>query len=294
LTGVASTGWRSRERRGVDRIRGLRRRGAFSPHSLAIWLISLIALAFLMAPTIFVLMVAFDPARFVSFPPRGLTLGWFARIDSSFWSAFRMSLELAATSTVVGLVLGTAAAVAIVRGRFFGRGASSALARAPLQMPYIVIGIAFLQFYRLIVDHGGPELNGTFIGLLIAHVVVTVPFALAAAITGLLSCPANLEAAAHSLGMGKTRTFFAVTLSTIRPSLLAGAFFAFLISFDNVPVSLYLAGTHETLPVLMFQTANTAPSPSLYAISAIVTVLSVVAVVAVNKFVGLRAAGMAR
>lgn len=289
MSGVAPTVERSPSRR--------RRAAGFGvrvpAHSLGLWIVSLLAMAFLVAPTVFVIIVAFDPARFVSFPPHGFTTDWFGRIGSDFWAAFELSLELGAVSTAISLVLGTTAALALVRGRFAGRVFASAFARAPLQVPYLVIGIAFLQFYRLISDHGGPDLQGSFVGLVIAHTVVTVPFALSAAVTGLQQFPSNLEAAAHGLGMGRVRTFFAITLPTIRASLLAGAFFAFLISFDNVPVSLYLAGTQQPLPILMFQTANTAPSPALYAISTIVIVMSVLAVVVLNRFIGLRAVGSA-
>jgi putative spermidine/putrescine transport system permease protein len=265
-----------------------------SPHSLGLWIVSVIALVFLLAPSVFVVIVSLDPARFVSFPPHGLTLDWFGRIGAEFRSAFMLSLELGAVSTAISLVLGTAAALALVRGRFRGRGPAGAFARAPLQVPYLVIGISFLQLYRLLSDHGGPDLNGTLLGLVIAHTVVTVPFAFSAAYTGLQQFPTALEDAAYGLGMGRVRTFFAVTMPTIRPSLFAGAFFAFLISFDNVPVSLYLAGTRQPLPVLMFQAANTAPSPTLYAVSTIVIALSVVAVIALNRFIGLRAVGGAQ
>jgi putative spermidine/putrescine transport system permease protein len=264
-----------------------------SLHALVLWSISAVAIVFLVAPTVFVIVVAFGKARFVEFPPHGLTFKWFGDIGSTFWSAFWFSVEVAVVSTVVSLVIAVPAAYAIVRGRFAGRGVLDAFARAPLQVPYIVTGVAFLQFYRLILDHGGPQLSGTSLGLIAAHMIVTTPFALSAAIVGLAAFDAELETAAYGLGMGRLATFFRVTLPSIRPSLFAGAFFAFLISFDNVPVSLYLAGDHVTLPVLMFQTANTAPSPTLYAVSALVTAFSVVAVVLVNRFVGLRNAASA-
>jgi putative spermidine/putrescine transport system permease protein len=264
-----------------------------SAHSVLLWSVSIVAIVFLVAPTVFVIVVSFGKARFVEFPPHGVTLKWFGGIDSTFWSAFRFSLEVAVVSTVVSLVLGVTAALAIVRGRFAGRGLVNAFARAPLQVPYIVTGIAFLQFYRLVLDHGGPQLTGTPAGLIVAHTIVTTPFVLSAAIAGLAAFDTELETAAYGLGMGRVATFFRVTLPSIRPSLVAGAFFAFLVSFDNVPVSLYLSGDQVTLPVLMFQTANTAPSPTLYAVSSLVTAFSVVAVVLVNRFVGLRNAASA-
>jgi putative spermidine/putrescine transport system permease protein len=260
-------------------------------HSVLLWAVSALAIVFLVAPSIFVILVSFGEGRFVRFPPSGFTTEWFGEIAPVFWSALRFSLEIALVSTLIGLVLGVPAAHALARGRFRARGVLDAFLRAPLQVPYIVMGVAFLQYYRLVAEAGGPALRGASAGLIAAHVIVTVPFILSAAAVGFEKFDRNLEDAAYGLGMGRVRTFFRVTLPSIRPSLVAGAFFAFLISFDNVPVSLYLGVADEsTLPVLMFQTAETAPSPALYAVSSIVVASSVLAVVLFNRYVGLRSA----
>jgi putative spermidine/putrescine transport system permease protein len=249
------------------------------------------SLAFLVLPTLFVIVVSFGRDRFVSFPPDGLTLSWFEQIDPMFWSALWFSVQVAVVATTVSLVLGIPAALAIARGRFRARGLVDVLTRAPLQVPYIVIGVAFLQYYHLFGDLTGSQLRGTSLGLVIAHVVITAPFVVSAVVVGLERFDPNLEDAAYGLGMGRVRTFFHVTLPVIKPSVFAGAFFSFLISFDNVPVSLYLGIAHRNvLPVAMFLTAETSPTPSLYAVSAVVTVLSVVGVVIFERLVGLRSA----
>jgi putative spermidine/putrescine transport system permease protein len=260
-------------------------------HGALLWAMSGGALAFLVLPTVFVVVVSFGRDRFVSFPPDGLTLAWFGQIDPMFWSALWFSVQVAVIATLTSLLLGVPAALALVRGRFRLRGLVGALVRAPLQVPYIVIGVAFLQYFRLAGETLGLQLQGTPAGLVIAHVVITVPFVLSAVAVGLERFDPNLEHAAYGLGMGRVRTFFHVTLPVIRPSLFAGTFFSFLISFDNVPVSLYLGvAHHNVLPVAMFLTAETSPTPSLYAVSSVVTVLSVVAVVAFDRLVGLRSA----
>jgi putative spermidine/putrescine transport system permease protein len=260
-------------------------------HSVLLWAVSALAIVFLVAPSIFVIVVSFGEGRFVRFPLRGGTTEWFGEIAPVFWSALWFSLEIALISTAISLVLGVPAALALSRGRFRARGFVDAFLRAPLQVPYIVMGVAFLQYYRLVADAGGPSLRGTSAGLIIAHVIVAVPFILSAAVVGFEKFDRNLEDAAYGLGMGRFRTFFRVTLPSIRASLVAGAFFAFLISFDNVPVSLFLGVAEEsTLPVLMFQTAETQPTPALYALSSIVVASSVLAVVLFNRFVGLRSA----
>jgi putative spermidine/putrescine transport system permease protein len=262
-----------------------------APHGVLVWGVSTCSLAFLVLPTVFVIIVSFGRDRFVSFPPEGLTLVWFRQIDPMFWSALWFSVQVGVVATLASLLLGVPAALALVRGRFRLRGLVGALVRAPLQMPYIVIGVAFFQYFRLVGDALGLQLQGTRAGLVVAHVVITAPFALSAVVVGLERFDPHLEEAAYGLGMGRVRTFFHVTLPVIKPSLFAGTFFSFLISFDNVPVSLYLGvAHHNVLPVAMFLTAETSPTPSLYAVSAVVTVLSVVAVVTFNRLVGLRSA----
>jgi putative spermidine/putrescine transport system permease protein len=262
-----------------------------APHRVLLWTVSACALVFLVLPTLFVIVVSFGRDRFVTFPPAGFTLAWFEQIDPVFWSALWFSVQVGVVATTVSLILGVPAALALVRGRFRMRGFVGALVRAPLQVPYIVIGVAFFQYYRLIGAALGLQLQGTRTGLVIAHVVITAPFVLSAVAVGLERFDPNLEDAAYGLGMGRVRTFFHVTLPIIKPSVFAGTFFSFLISFDNVPVSLYLGvAQHNVLPVAMFLTAETSPTPSLYAVSAVVTVLSVVAVVAFDRLVGLRSA----
>ena len=262
-----------------------------APHAVLLWAVSVSTLAFLALPTLFVIVVSFGRDRFVSFPPDGLTLSWFEHIDPMFWSALWFSIQVAVVSTAVSLVLGIPAALALARGRFRTRALVDALVRAPLQVPYIVIGVAFLEYYRLFGETTGSQLRGTSMGLVIAHVVITAPFVVSAVVVGLERFDPNLEDAAYGLGMGRVRTFFHVTLPVIKPSVFAAAFFSFLISFDNVPVSLYLGiANRNVLPVALFLTAETSPTPSLYAVSSVVTVLSVVAVVIFNRLVGLRSA----
>ena len=260
-------------------------------HSIAVWVMAGLAVAFLVAPSIFVIIVSFGEGRFIRFPPSGWTTHWFEQIGSVFWSATWFSMKVAVASAVISLLLGVPAALALTRGRYRTRPLVDGLLRAPLQVPYIVMGVAFLQYYRLIGELGGPLLLGTTTGLIVAHTIVTAPFVISAAVAGLERFDRNLEDAAYGLGMGKTRTFFRITLPSIRTSLFAGAFFAFLVSFDNVPVSLYLGvADSNTLPVLMFQTAETAPSPTLYAVSTAVIVASVLAITTFNRFIGIRGA----
>lgn len=258
-------------------------------HTILFWTAALLTTAFLLAPTVFVFVVAFSSDRFITFPPSGLTLNWFTRIGPEFVSAATVSVELGLVAMLASVGLGVPAALALVRANLPGTYGIDAIVRSPLQIPNVVVGIAFLQYYRLLVVSFDLQLLGTFAGLLLAHCVITIPYMVSAVVSGLMQLDRNLEDAAYGLGCGPLRTFFEITLPLIRPAVFAGAFFAFLASFDNLPISLFLAiGGQTTLPVAMFFEAEFSNTPTLMAVSAAVTVFSAVAVVLFNCLVGLR------
>jgi putative spermidine/putrescine transport system permease protein len=266
-----------------------RRPRRVEPHTLVLWALSLFTVVFLVAPTVFVLLVSVSPDRFVTFPPSGVTLHWYRQVAGEFAAATWLSVQLAFASMIVSIVLGLPAAYALVRGRPRGGAALDALFRSPLQIPHVVIGIGFLQYYLLIARASGVELLSTFAALLTAHCVVTVPFVVSAVATGLASSDPGLEDAAQGLGRGRVATFFLVTLPLLKPAVFAGAFFAFLVSFDNLPVSLFLAVAGQTpLPVAMFFEAEFSNTPTLYAMSAIISTASAGAILLFDRIVGLR------
>lgn len=253
------------------------------------------SILFLVAPTVVVLIVAFGVDRYVTLPPTGWTVDWFRQIGPKFTSAAWLSLRLAATVTVLSLLVGVPAGIGLARLRVRGKAMLEAVIRSPLQVPYVVIGVAMLQYYALIDQAGGLDLLGTMPGLVIAHCVITTPFVVSAVAALMTKFDATLEEAAYGLGAGKWLTFRRVTLPVIRPAVVAGAFFAFLVSFDEVPITLFLSVPNRTtLPVTMFFEAEFSLSPVLYAVSAILTALSSVAVLAFARLVGLRSAMAAR
>jgi putative spermidine/putrescine transport system permease protein len=250
----------------------------------AVATVGLLGAGFLLLPTVFAVLSAFGSDRFPTFPPRGWTLHWFGEIDSTFIAAAQNSLLLGAITTVLSLVLGVPAALALARWE--GRGASlvTAFARSPLQVPYVVIGVASLQFYLLVAKHTGMSLAGTIIGVALAHTVIAVPYVIGAVTASAAGLSRDLELAAYGLGAGRLRTFLSVTLPALRSAIIAGSVFAFLISFDDVPVTLFLVGAdQQTLPVKMFFTAEFSLTPQLFAISAIVTAATTVALLALNR-----------
>jgi ABC-type spermidine/putrescine transport system permease subunit II len=255
---------------------------------ILIWSLAAFGVVFLLAPTLFALITSFGAGRFPVFPPRGWTLDWFGKIDQSYIGAARTSLTVGLATTAVSVVLGVPAGIAVGRMRGRSAGALSAILRSPLQVPYVVIGIAALQFYVML-GRSGLHLLGTLPGLVIAHAVIATPYTVGAVAAGAANLSPNLEAAAAGLGAGRPRTFFRVTLPALRNSIVAGGIFSFLISFDDVPVTLFLIGSGQrTLPVQMYFNAEFSLTPQLFAVATVVTGVTVVLVAAMGRFLGLR------
>lgn len=245
-------------------------------------------LVFLLAPFLFVVVGSLGADAVITFPPRSLTLHWYTQISPEFIRAFGVSLLLAAISSVLSIMLAFPAALGLVRGQFGGKAAVQALLRAPLQVPQLVIGVAFLQFYRLAEDVNDMRLTGSFIGLVLAHLCFTVPYAISALSAALAKTNLHVEEAAYSLGASRWSTLRRVTLPSIRQGISAAMFFAFITSFENVPVSLFLVGSGvTTLPIMIFEEVQFAFSPIILAVSTIVVVASTVLILLVQRFAGL-------
>jgi len=246
--------------------------------------------AFLVFPTAIVVLTALGGEPYVVFPPRSFTLRHFAEIPGVYLRVFLTTLELGLVASVVSTLLAIPAALALVRGRLVGRSVLTAALHAPLHVPWLVVGVAFLQFYVTIFDRLGIGLGGSFLGLAIAHVAVTVPYVLTSVTARLASFDERLEEAAYGLGAGQVRTFFSITLPIIKPAVLAGAFFAFVVSFDNVGVSLFIFGAANTpLPVQIYGEVTQHLTHVMYAVSTAAVAFSVLLTLAFAGAGGMRA-----
>jgi ABC-type spermidine/putrescine transport system permease subunit II len=204
---------------------------------------------YLVLPVLIVVPMSLSNSAYLSFPPGELSLRWFHNIvDDPVWlqSTFA-SFKVAMLSSVLAVVLGVLAALALVRGRMPFRGAITAVLLAPLIVPYVIIGLAaYIAFLRL-------GLTETTLGFVLVHTCLAVPYVIINVVAGLVSVDRRLEMAAMSLGAGPLTTFFTVTLPLILPSVLAGGLFAFIISWDEVVTAIFLAGPElTTLPVQMW------------------------------------------
>ncbi|MEH2503148.1 putative spermidine/putrescine transport system permease protein [Bradyrhizobium sp. AZCC 1578] len=239
---------------------------------------------FMLAPIVVVCLVAFTPDGFLSLPTNGFSLRWFRAIASypEFVHAFWVSLGLGALSSFVALLFAVPAALAIARYRFLGRDALAALFLSPLMIPHVVLGIAFLRFFTSI------GIGGSFAALIIAHVLVVFPFALRLTLAAATGMDRSVEMAALSLGANDWTLFRRVTLPLILPGVVSGWALAFIQSFDDLTMTVFLAtpGT-ETLPVRMFLYIQDNIDPLVTSVSASVIAITMTALVLLDRFYGL-------
>lgn len=234
-------------------------------------IIAILVVIFLQVPVIVTMLAAVSTTSYLTIPPQGLTLHWFAEVlsDPEYLKAIRLSLILAVSSTTLSLVLGVAAAWAIHSRALPGSEAIASFLMAPLVFPSVVIGVALLQYVSLLRLYGGTGV------LIAAHVVITVPYIVRAALSSLGGVDRSLDEAARVLGATGFQAFRLVTLPLIRPGLVAGTLFALVTSLDNVPVTIFLlAPGQQTLPVLIFSSVEHGVDPGVAAISTIMIILT--------------------
>ena len=247
---------------------------------------------FLFAPLVVVVGASFDGGEhaFLNFPPKDISVAWYTKISGRYFETLWVSLYLGAAAAAGSSILGILAGLALVRSNMPGKALIASLFRAPLQVPVIVTGFAFLQLYYLIGAATGLFLNGTFLGLTVAHIFITVPYVIGTTVAVLHRFNLSLEEAAISLGASRWTTFRRVTFPLILPGVYAGALYAFIISFGDVPVSMFLSGTrYTTFPVEMFYGIELDFDPSILAISTLILIGSFAVIWLFQRLIGLNA-----
>jgi putative spermidine/putrescine transport system permease protein len=243
------------------------------------------AVAALLLPLVVIMLTSFTTLGYVSFPPEGFTLRWYGEAlrKREFLESFYLSLGIAAVTAVLAAVLGTPVAIALARHRFAGRALVNAFFMSPLILPTVVIGIALLQFYNRI------GIGATATSLILGHVIITTPYAIRLVVASLTGLDPSVERAARSLGASPFRAFLAVTLPLIVPGIMAGALFAFITSFDNVTLSVFLATPRMvTLPVRIYNLWDQPIYPWLVAICSLVILWTVLLIAVVERVVSVR------
>lgn len=237
--------------------------------------------AFLLAPLLVVCVLSFTSGQYLSFPPPGFSLRWYGALaaNAEVLRAALDSLVLAVIVTAVALLAGLPAALAVARGQApaWVAGALS----LPLLLPTLVIGLALLMVLQPL------GLLATWPGLALGHLVVVLPFVVRLMAGAFANLPPQLEEAAATLGAWPLRAFLLVTLPLAAPGAIAAAVLAFLLSFDETVISLFLVGPRlTTLPVALFHYAESRVDPLLAALAVTLIAITLAAVLAVDRLVG--------
>lgn len=192
--------------------------------------------------------------KLIVFPPKGYTLSWYYEIIPTFGEPVRISLEIALMSVAGSLALGVPAGIGLMRYRFPGRGAVNTLLLSPLTVPGIAIGLAIYVFAVAIEERTGMALTGSFGLLVAAHLLVTMPWVVRLCLASLANHDHAAEEAAASLGATPLRVLWRVTLPAMRQGIIAAALFSFIISFENLEMTLFLITPGiTTLPIAMLE-----------------------------------------
>jgi putative spermidine/putrescine transport system permease protein len=250
----------------------------------ASWAVAILVALFLMLPLFVTVAVSFTSSSVYTLPPPEWSLRWYQALGrkADLADALWLSVGLAAVSTAIALVVGAAAAIAITRGDFPGRKAAATFAVSPLMMPGLVVGVALLQFLR---DMG---LRDAWTGLLIGHLLITLPFVMRTLLAAMAAFDFSLLDAARTLGMSWPRAVLKVLAPNLAPAFLTAGLFAFLASMDNYPISIFLTDArNKTLPIKMLQYLEQQPDPTLAAISTGLILLALIALMIGSRTVGL-------
>lgn len=237
----------------------------------ALRVLGVLVLLFLLLPILVIIPLSFSDSTFLSYPVPGWSLRWYDNLFSSAeWArAARNSFIVAPLATVLATVLGTMAAVGLARVKFWGKGVLMSLLIAPMVVPVVVVAVSTYLFFARI------GLNDTYLGLVLVHAALGAPFVLTTVLATLQNFNNNLIRASLSLGAGPLATFFRVTLPIIAPGVISGALFAFATSFDEVVVTLFIAGPEQvTLPRQMFTGIRENINPTIAAVATLLIIFT--------------------
>lgn len=247
-----------------------------------------LAFTFLFAPIVMIVLASFNGGAVLSFPPRAFSTYWYGTINPSYLAALYVSLIVATVTAVIATVIAVPGALALVRGRFPGKSVMTAACVSPLAVPALVAGVALFQYFIVLADVLGLPLGATIPGLVVGHLTFAIPFVLRAVIAAHARFDMAIEEAAQNLGAGPFRTFFAVTLPILRPGIISGAIFAFLMSLDDVPIALFVGGgSATTLPVKILTAAEFAFGGDIMAVASLIIGVSIAMMVILDRCVGL-------
>jgi ABC-type spermidine/putrescine transport system permease subunit II len=227
---------------------------------------------FLVLPIVIIVPMSFSSAKYLTFPPPGFSLQWYQNFFSrpDWTAATWLSFKLAVIVMFLSTTLGTLAALGIVRGRFRGKNIAYAFIISPLIIPIVIVALSSYFFLARL------KLIGSQTGVILMHTVGSIPYVVIIVSNTLKNFDVTLEKASAILGANRIRTFFKVTMPMIRTGIISSAFFAFLHSFDELIVTLFVGGTKVvTLPRRMWEGLRMELDPTLAAVASILALFSI-------------------
>jgi putative spermidine/putrescine transport system permease protein len=242
------------------------------PHHIVVVLVY----AFMLCPLLFVVWLSFFQDAILTFPPSGYTFRWYQNAweNNAFLNGLIFSLKVSSLSAVVSVVLGILAALGLVRYRFRGASGINTLLLSPLLIPGIIIGVSVYLFYIQAENLLDIDIVGTYGGLVLAHICLTIPWTVRLVSASMVGQDPTIEEAARNLGANAATVFMRITLPMLRPAIVAATLFSFIISFENLELSLSLVGPgNTTLPIAIMQYLEFNLDPTLAAVSTVQIVL---------------------
>lgn len=258
--------------------------------SLPLKIVVGILLVLVIAPLVVPVLMSISDTPNIVFPPQGFTLKWYAKVvqNPEAQASFSFSLQLAAVVTLLSLALGVPAAAGLARYEIPGRGLVLGLVLSPLVVPLIVTGVALLQLFSVLGS------RATFLQLVIGHTVVCLPYVMRSVTASFVLVNRSLEDAAAVMGAPPHQVALKVIWPQVRPGVLAGAVFAFIVSFDDYPISMWMAdGAHFPVPLYMHQMIERSFDPSIAAIAALMIFFALLLVLIIEKVFGISIARLA-
>jgi putative spermidine/putrescine transport system permease protein len=243
-----------------------------------------LVVAFMLAPLVVVCLVAFTPTDTLAVPWGAYSLRWFRAVfeHSDLVQSFWNSLAVAALAASLAVLLAVPAALALARYHFAGRQAIHGLLMSPLIVPHLVLGVAMLRLFALLDVRGSP------VWLTLAHVVIVTPYALRLMVAALAGMDGSVEWAAASLGASRWTVFRRITLPLMLPGVTGGWMLAFINSFDEVTMSIFITSPQTvTLPVRMYMLATESIDPMMAAVSALIVAATAAVMLLLDRLYGL-------
>ena len=233
----------------------------------AFWVLGIaLILAFLYLPIVILVAYSFNDSRSLSWPMSGLTLDWYRTLaaNEQLIKAIGNSLYVSGCSTILTLVIGVPAALALDRVNFPGKGLFRKLILLPIALPGIITGISMLTLFRMF------GMNLSLETVIIGHATALLAVVVTQVYARLQRLPKSYEEASSDLGAGILRTFFLITLPNIRTAVIGAGLLSFTLSFDEIPVTFFLTGRDNTLPMYIWSTMRRGLTPEINAIAALI------------------------